>query len=87
MNDLRDIFWGAVLEKFRQDDKLILLNNDQGFGLFEQLQKEFPQRVYNLGLGEQALVGMAAGLAKQGMKPLIHSISPFLIYRAFEQTQ
>lgn len=54
------------------------------FGFREEL-KDLPQRAYNIGILEQCTVGVAAGLSKMGMIPIVHTIAPFLIERSFEQ--
>lgn len=52
---------------------------------FRQEISDFPERVINFGIMEQTMVGFAAGLAKSGFTPVLHSIAPFLIERALEQ--
>ena len=49
------------------------------------MKKLFPPRVFNCGIMEQATVGIAAGMAKSGLIPVIYSIAAFLVYRALEQ--
>ena len=45
----------------------------------------FPNRVINIGILEQSMIGIAAGLSKQGLIPFVHTIAPFMVERALEQ--
>jgi len=75
----------ALLPYFRKDKRLCLLVCDMGFGVIDQLKKEFPGRVINCGIMEQGTVGIAAGMSISGMVPIVYSIVNFLVYRALEQ--
>lgn len=74
-----------MIPYFRRDDRYHLLLGDMGFGTADRLQAEFPDRVTNCGVMEQAMVGIAAGMAIGGMVPVVYSITTFLCFRAFEQ--
>lgn len=67
------------------DKRLILLLGDIGVFGFRNAFKNFPDRVYNIGILEQATVSLAAGLATLDFIPVIHTIAPFLIERSLEQ--
>lgn len=69
----------------RIDDKLIFLTGDLGFQAFENIQAEFPERFINVGVAEQNMINISAGLASEGLKPVCYSIAPFLVFRPFEQ--
>ena len=47
--------------------------------------KRYPKRYFNIGICEPAMVNVAAGLSKMGLIPIVHTITPFLIERSFEQ--
>lgn len=67
------------------DEKAVLLLGDIGvFGFREEL-KTLPTRTYNIGILEQSTISMAAGMAKGGLTPFVHTIAPFMVERAFEQ--
>jgi transketolase len=50
-----------------------------------EYKARFPGRIINLGIAEQAITSLAAGMATQGMKPIVYSITPFVLERPFEQ--
>lgn len=68
-----------------QDKKIVLLVGDIGFGIFDEFRKNYPKRFFNLGICEQTLIGSASGMALEGLKPWVYTITPFLIERPFEQ--
>ncbi|MBF0362133.1 MAG: hypothetical protein HQK49_14045 [Oligoflexia bacterium] len=68
-----------------KDSRIILLVCDMGFGVCDNFKKSFPKRIYNVGVMEQATVGIAAGMAMDGLIPVVYSIVNFLVYRALEQ--
>src|SRR6266568_1550695 len=82
---MRKQFVKTVTDLLRQDNRVVLLLGDIGVYGFRDAFKEFPDRVYNVGILEQSTVSMAAGLAQAGMIPIVHTIAPFLVERAFEQ--
>lgn len=82
---MRKIFGEWIVKKAEEDDKIVLIVGDIGYGIFDEFKKKFPERYFNLGLCEQSIVSIAAGLALSGMKPYVYTITPFLIERAFEQ--
>jgi transketolase len=67
------------------DERLVLLLGDIGVFGFRNAFARFPGRVYNIGILEQATIGLAAGLAAEGFIPVFHSIAPFTVERAYEQ--
>jgi len=67
------------------DDKIVILLGDIGVHSFKNCFEKFPNRTYNIGILEQSMVGMASGLASEGFIPIIHTIAPFLVERAYEQ--
>ena len=78
--------FGKVLNEIaKKDKKIILLVGDIGYGIFDDFRRENPKRFINLGICEQSLIGFASGLALEGFKPWVYTITPFLIERPFEQ--
>ncbi len=82
---MRNSIARKLLEIASQDEKLILLAGDIGFRIFDEFIEKFPDRFINCGIAEQNMIGVAAGLASEGMKPVVYTIIPFLIMRAYEQ--
>jgi transketolase len=74
-----------VLELARKDPRVVFIGSDLGAGTLKEFQDEFPDRFFMEGVAEQNLVGMAAGLAKDGFIPYINTIATFLTRRCFEQ--
>ncbi|MBN2842540.1 MAG: hypothetical protein JXM68_05585 [Sedimentisphaerales bacterium] len=83
----RKLIVDMLIEPFRADERLYLLVGDMGFGAIDRLKSEFPDRVINCGIMEQASVGIAAGMAMAGLRPIFYSIVNFLAFRALEQVR
>jgi len=81
---MRYKFGKELYKQMKKDERIVLLLGDIGYGVFTDCEKDFPERVINVGICEQTMVAMAAGMALQGLKPLVYTITPFLIERAFE---
>lgn len=74
-----------ILHEIMQDNpKIVVIVGDVGFGVFDQIRIDFPDRFYNAGASEQLLLGMAVGMALEGYIPIAYTITPFLLYRPFE---
>jgi len=71
----------------RRDDRIVLLVGDMGFGAIDRFAAEFPGRLYNSGIAEQGMVGIAAGMALAGLKPIVYHMPNFLAFRAIEQVR
>lgn len=82
---MRNAFADEVLCLARQDPRVVLLSADIGNRLFDKLKAEFPDRFYNCGVAEANMVGVAAGLAQSGLRPICYTIAPFVTYRCMEQ--
>jgi len=73
-----------LLEEMVNEDSIIVLTADLGFGLLDQIQNSFPERFHNVGAAEQLMIGAGIGLAESGKIPVCYSMSSFLLYRPFE---
>jgi transketolase len=61
------------------------LTGDHGYTLFDSFRRHFPERFLNAGVAEQNMVGVAAGLAKGGLRPVVYGLSAFVPVRVLEQ--
>ena len=67
------------------DKNTILLLGDIGVFGFRDSFKEYPDRVYNIGILEQSTISLSSGLSSVGLIPIVHTIAPFLVERCLEQ--
>lgn len=82
---MRIAFVNTLFEMAKKDKRIMLLTADLGFSVFEQYVKELPGQYLNVGIAEQNMVGLAAGMAIEGKIPIVYSIIPFATMRNFEQ--
>ncbi len=82
---MRKQLFKSVEEILQKDNRTILLLGDIGVFGFRNAFKNYPNRVYNIGILEQSTISVSAGLAKTGMIPFVHTIAPFIVERALEQ--
>ncbi len=68
-----------------KDERVITLLNDIGVFAFRNIKAKYPNRMHNLGIMEQASIGIAAGLSLTGYVPVFHTIAPFIVERGYEQ--
>jgi transketolase len=67
-----------------QEERLYLLTGDLGYGLWDRIKIDYPDRFINTLSSEQLMLGAACGLAMEGKIPVVYSITPFVLYRPFE---
>lgn len=82
---MRDTFISELINQAKNNKDLMLLTGDLGFGVFEEFEKLFPQQFLNVGVAEQNMAMVSAGLALQGKKVFIYSIGNFPTLRCLEQ--
>ena len=79
-------FFGQELVKFAsKDENIFLIVGDIGFGIFDEFKEKYRTRFLNIGICEQSMISFSSGMSLEGIKPVVYSITPFLIERAFEQ--
>jgi transketolase len=84
---MRDRFIKTFTELAADDPNLMLLTGDLGFGVLDDFAKRFPRQYLNVGVAEQNLTGVAAGLALSGKHVFTYSIANFPILRCLEQVR
>ncbi len=82
---MRDAFFAELAEMAATDSRVWALTGDLGINLFDETERVAPGRVLNVGIAEQALIGVAAGLAYAGNVPFAYSIAPFVTSRPHDQ--
>lgn len=82
--DTRREFINTLLELAKKDDKIVLIIPDVGFNYIEEFREKFPDRFFNLGVTEQSVMIIAAGLALAGFKPYVYSMINFVVFRPYE---
>src|SRR5436190_22396410 len=82
---MRQQMIATIEDLFQSDERLSLVLGDISLELFAKVFQHYPERAFNLGIMEQTMVSIAAGLASEGFIPVVHSITPFLVERPFEQ--
>jgi transketolase len=73
-----------LFDEMKLNPDIYLITGDLGYGLWDDIMNEYPDRFFNVGSSEMAMMGMAIGLAMEGKIPFVYSITPFAIYRPFE---
>ena len=84
---MRSAFFEEFKNLMRTDESLFFLTGDTGFNLVETIFDESPDRALNVGVAEQTMIGMCAGLSMEGMRPFAYTISTFALYRPFEMVR
>jgi len=82
---MKQIFVKEIIKLVKKDKNLILLTGDLGFGMFDKFRKKYPNNFINMGIAEQNMCNVAAGLAMTGKHVIIYSIIPFITFRCLEQ--
>lgn len=82
---MRTAFSATLLALAKADPRLLLLTGDHGYALFDDFRRECPAQYLNVGIAEQNMVGMAAGLARTGFRPFVYGLSAFVPVRVLEQ--
>jgi transketolase len=82
---MRAQFRNTVADLAQHDDKLVVVLGDISVYMFKDFWERYPSRFYNMGICENTLISVAAGLGSQGYRAFVHTICPFLTDRSIEQ--
>lgn len=83
--NMRQEFADTMLEVGTRDEELVVVVGDISHGILQSFAKACPERYFNIGILEPTMMSLGAGMAKVGLKPVLHTIAPFIIERSFEQ--
>jgi transketolase len=88
LHDCRKAFSDTLVALAEADARIVAVANDSiGSSNLKEFKKRFPERLVNVGIAEQNMVGIAAGLANGGLVPFVCAASCFLTGRALEQVK
>ncbi|MER7691433.1 transketolase C-terminal domain-containing protein [Streptomyces sp. NPDC097610] len=87
MDTMRDRFAPVMTRLLDEDPRVAVVLAEIGKADFTEARRRHPDRVINVGIREQLLVGAGAGLALTGLRPVVHTFASFLIERPFEQVK
>ncbi len=87
MDTMRDRFAPVVSRLLDEDPRVAVVLAEIGTDGFAAARIRHPERVINVGIREQLLVGAGAGLALTGLRPVLHTFASFLVERPFEQVK
>lgn len=82
---MRKTFIQSLLSAARVDPNIVFITGDLGYGVVDDFAHELPKQFINAGISEQAMMGMAAGMASEGKRVFVYSIGNFSTLRCLEQ--
>lgn len=82
---MRDSFVNSLIELASENDRVMLLTADLGFGIFDDYIEKFPRQFINIGVAEQNMIGVGTGLGLEGWTVFAYSIGNFSTLRCLEQ--
>ena len=84
IDTMRERFYATAAELVERDERVAVVLADIGVGRMPEAQRAHGDRIINVGIREQLMVGVASGLALTGFRPIVHSYAPFVVERPFE---
>lgn len=83
---MRVQFGKTLVKLAEKDNRIVLIMGDVLQEMTVFIEK-FPERFFNVGLTEQSMISIAAGMAIEGLKPIVYSLTPFVLERPYEQVK
>ena len=83
--DIRDTFFDSLIKARSEDDSVFILSADMDSFSLREFCERYPDHYLNVGVSEQNMINVAAGLALTGKKVFCYSIASFTTLRCFEQ--
>lgn len=84
---MRTVIIEEIYNLMKKNKNIYFVTGDLGFSVVEKIEKDFPKQFINMGVAEQNMMGVAAGLALSGKKVFVYSIIPFVTTRCYEQVR
>lgn len=82
---MRNAFADELTRLGNEDPRVVMLSGDIGNRLFDKFRAAHEPRFLNCGVAEQNMMGVAAGMAMSGLRPIAYTITPFITSRCLEQ--
>mgnify|MGYP000108928383 CR=1 FL=1 len=82
---MRDVFLEKIWKQMSVDSSIFFITADFGSPVLDKIRRDFPSRFINVGIAEQNLINITAGLAIEGFTVFAYAIAPFITMRCFEQ--
>jgi transketolase len=82
---MRNAFADELTRLGSDDPRVVMLSGDIGNRLFDKFKDKHPSRFFNCGVAEANMMGVAAGMAMNGLRPVTYTITPFVTTRCLEQ--
>jgi len=81
---MRKTYEQAIYDLMGKNEKVVALVADSASGKYEDIEKDYPDRIFNFGIAENNMVAAGCALAKEGWIPVLYALNNFLVYRAYE---
>lgn len=84
---MRKTFIETLTKLAENDPRIIFIVGDVGFSFVDQFKERFPNQFLNVGICEQTMMGVAAGMARMNFKPYVYTMRNFIAFRPYEQVR
>ena len=81
---MRNTFARLLNDEMTRNPNVRMITADLGYGILDRVREAHPTTTYNVGAAEQLMLGVAIGMAQEGLTPVCYSMSSFVLYRPFE---